>query len=440
MTDEMPFDIIGKFCSLGNKLGGLVFAEDALAKTVGGKNIFSGVPLGDGTELNRSVQLIFDILIYLFLKHVTIITPCYNQVMSKPSNFLERHGRFLLALALILGLTSFIMTILSQVLERGARTPEDKPGEYWLEKEETHVVNVLAGGALLPSSTDGEQAFDGLGQLVENYDYAAVAYHSLVGTDSSPAFADQVCQHGFNLIGLAYPGVHASGKEAIDRSMDYWNHSSVRFSGTYSSTDEKNQLRVFETNGISVIYLSYTDRLDDPLPDNEAYLVNVYSDEKTPAFVSRAAEQADVVIVSIAWDGEPGALPNDRQKQIANALSDAGASIVIGYADNAVQPACWIDDTLVFYSLGNLYTESEELTDRIGALGAVTVTKTTYGKQQRIELTNPKMDLVLSDPANKNVRFFSRTDDAVEDSAAFYEGYVQVLQQMDDSIRIGGLK
>ena len=54
----MPFDIIGKFCSLGNKLGGLVFAEDALAKTVGGKNIFSGVPLGDGTELNRSVQLI----------------------------------------------------------------------------------------------------------------------------------------------------------------------------------------------------------------------------------------------------------------------------------------------------------------------------------------------------------------------------------------------
>ena len=53
---------------------------------------------------------------------------------------------------------------------------------------------------------------------------------------------------------------------------------------------------------------------------------------------------ADLVIVSIVWEGEPGALPNERQRAVAEALADAGASIVVGYADHAVQPVCWIDD------------------------------------------------------------------------------------------------
>lgn len=363
--------------------------------------------------------------------------------MSKPSNFWDRHGKFLIALALILGATSFTMTILSRVLEQDTRPEEPEREEYWLDHEETNVVNILAAGAVMPCEEDGDSPFTELGVLVDNYDFSAVTYHSLVGTDSKSSFADEVCGAGFNMVGLAYPEVHDSGKEAIDSSMNYWNRSSVWISGTNSSTDEKNQLRIFEQNGVSVVYLSYTDRLNEPLPENESYLVNVYNDEKTPLFVNKAAEQADLVIVSIAWDGGQGALPNDRQRQVAEALAGAGASIIIGYAENAVQPACWIDDTLVFYSLGNLYSEAEAVTDRIGALGAVTVTETIYGDRHRVELTNPKMDLVVSVPeedAHAKVQFLSRVRQTLETGSELYTGYTETLQRMDDSIRIGGLR
>ena len=363
--------------------------------------------------------------------------------MSKPSNFWDRHGKYLIALALILGATSFIMTLLSRVLEQDTRPEEPSKEEYWLDHEETNVVNILAAGAVMPCAEDSESPFTELGTLVENYEFSAVTYHSLVGTDSQSSFADQICEAGFNMVGLSYPEVHDAGKEAIDGSMNYWNHSPVWISGTNSSTDEKNQLRIFEQNGVSVVYLSYTDRLNEPLPENEAYLVNVYNDEKTPLFVNKAAEQADLVIVSIAWDGGQGALPNDRQRKVAEALAGAGASIIIGYAENAVQPACWIDDTLVFYSLGNLYSESEAVTERIGALGAVTVTETIYGDKHRVELTNPKMDLVVSLPGEDQhavVQFLNRALPEIENGSELYDGYRETLQRMDDSIRIGGLR
>ena len=364
--------------------------------------------------------------------------------MDKQTNFWEKHGKYLLALALILAVTSLVMNVVTRVLEQGKKPAEPEKPEFWLDKEETNVVNILAAGAVMPCKEDTDDVFAGLGQLVNNYEYAAVTYHSLVGTDSRTAFADEVCVQGFNMVGLAYPEVHAYGKDAIDTSMNYWNQSNARISGTHSSTDERNQLRIFEQNGISTVYLSFTDGLKDPLPENEAYLVNVYDDEKTPLFVNKAAEQADLVIVSIAWEGGQGSLPNDRQKQIAEALAGAGASVIIGYADNAVQPVCWIDDTLVFYSLGNLYSESEEVTDRIGALGAVTVTETIYGDRHRIELTNPKMDLVASvkdeDVHAKVILLDKATEEQVPSCKELYEGYVQTLQRMDDSIRIGGLK
>lgn len=365
--------------------------------------------------------------------------------MNNESNSWNQYGKFLLALAIVLGITSLAMNLLSHALESQETPQASAESEFWLAEEKTNVINILAAGGIQPcSEATPEGVFSGLGNLVNNYELSAVSFRALVGTNTSSAFANQVQEVGFDLFGLAYPGVHAYGKDAIDSSMAYWNNTNVRTNGTFSSTDEKNILRIAEENGISAVYLSYTDTLDDELPENETYLVNVYDDEKSPLFVNKAAEQADIVIVSIAWEGGQGALPNDRQKEIAQALAGAGASIIIGYADNSVQPACWIDDTLVFYSLGNLYSEDKETTDRIGALGAVTVTETIYGDKHRIELTNPRMDLVVSVPeegAGMAVRLLSQaSDEEVEDRKELYDGYVQTIQRMDDSIRIGGLK
>ena len=364
--------------------------------------------------------------------------------MEKQSKFWDNYGRFFIALALVLSATSIAMNLLSRRLETEAAPEPTKSSEYWIDKEETNVINVLAAGAVMPGeAAQADHLYTDLGSLVKNYDVSAVSFHALVNSDCQTPFAEALTAQGFKMYGLAYPGALAFGKDGIDQSMAFWDAQSVRTSGTHTSTDTSNMIRMAEFNGISVIYLSYTDSLTGELPENENYLVNVYSDEKTPQFVYEASQMADLVIVSIAWDGEPGALPNERQRTIAESLADAGASIIIGYADHAVQPACWIDDTLVFYSLGDFYSQEKEDEQRIGALGAVTVTETVYGDKSRVELTNPKVDLIVSVPDGTNhydVKKLDRiTDEQIADHAELYKGYCETLQRMDDSIRIGGL-
>ena len=69
--------------------------------------------------------------------------------------------------------------------------------------------------------------------------------------------------------------------------------------------------------------------------------------------VTLAAEQADLVIVSVHWGGEYQASPSRRQRAIARTLTDAGAGLIIGHGPHVVQRVEWIEETLVAYSLGN---------------------------------------------------------------------------------------
>ena len=69
--------------------------------------------------------------------------------------------------------------------------------------------------------------------------------------------------------------------------------------------------------------------------------------------VAAAAEQADLVIVSVHWGGEYQATPSPRQRAIAARLAAAGADVVAGHGPHVLQPVEWVGETLVAYSLGN---------------------------------------------------------------------------------------
>ena len=70
--------------------------------------------------------------------------------------------------------------------------------------------------------------------------------------------------------------------------------------------------------------------------------------------VAAAAQQAELVVVSVHWGGEYQAAPSPRQRAIAKALAQAGADLVVGHGPHVLQPVEWEGETLVAYSLGNL--------------------------------------------------------------------------------------
>ena len=110
-----------------------------------------------------------------------------------------------------------------------------------------------------------------------------------------------------------------------------------------------------KVNGLSLAFLAFDD-VTQPI-DIEAAAAEVQS----------AKNQGALVVVSVHWGTEYQAGASPRQKEVAQALAQAGASLIWGHHPHVLQPSEWIEtengSTLVFYSLGNALFDQYGLAD-----------------------------------------------------------------------------
>ncbi len=110
-----------------------------------------------------------------------------------------------------------------------------------------------------------------------------------------------------------------------------------------------------KVNGLSLAFLAFDD-VTQPI-DIEA----------AAAMVRTAKEQGALVIVSVHWGAEYQPSPSHRQKEIGQALAQAGAALIWGHHPHVLQPSEWIEtdngSSLVFYSLGNALFDAYGLAD-----------------------------------------------------------------------------
>ena len=72
-----------------------------------------------------------------------------------------------------------------------------------------------------------------------------------------------------------------------------------------------------------------------------------------------AADEAELLVVSVHWGAEYQAGPTPRQEVLAQLLADAGADLILGHHPHVLQRVEWLqgqdnpNPTLVVYSLGN---------------------------------------------------------------------------------------
>ena len=72
-----------------------------------------------------------------------------------------------------------------------------------------------------------------------------------------------------------------------------------------------------------------------------------------PDAVRQVAVRSDLVIVSLHWGTEYMDRPQAAQRQLARALVDAGARLVLGHHPHVVQGVETYHDAVIAYSLGN---------------------------------------------------------------------------------------
>ena len=194
-------------------------------------------------------------------------------------------------------------------------------------------------------------------------DIGPAGYPSFNTTD---AMADALVATGFDLVGSASNHSYDWGYFGTnDHSCALWKKKNVVFTGTASSEADASRIATIERNGITFALLDYTYGVNGyEASDLPSYAVNFIDKNRIAADVSRAREQADVVLVAMHWGTENLMEADDYQTEYAQYLADLGVDVVLGSHPHVIGPMTWLNGkdghrTLVAYSLGNFLSRHE---------------------------------------------------------------------------------
>lgn len=257
-------------------------------------------------------------------------------------------------------------------------TPKEEPvkqEEPVVVEDKTKKMSLIAVGDVLihekvykdalkaDGTYDFHHMFTEVAPIIKNYDLKYCNMESTIGgkalgISGYPSFnspdeiGDELVNLGFNLVSLANNHALDRGEDALLYSNKFWkSKEGVITAGAYSSTEEQNEVRVHEKNGIKYAFLSYTTSSNSKV--YKSYLVNMYSDARAKSDIEKVKDKVDVIIVAMHWGTEYTKTPTYEETRIAQYLSSLGVNLIIGAHPHVVQPVRYVGDTLVIYSLGN---------------------------------------------------------------------------------------
>lgn len=284
-------------------------------------------------------------------------------------------------------------------------------------KEEIAIATFAAVGDVLihrslynDAKTESGYDFAPMFELVEPYikmaDLAMANQESVIGGEpmglsdypnfNSPfEIGTTLKEIGFDAVTMANNHTLDRGEQAILNAVEHWDSIGMVYTGAYSSHEDREALRVVESNGISFALLGYTYGTNGiPIPEGKDYLVNVIDADRIKEEIKAASDMADVIVVNLHFGKEYERIPNSSQKELASELAVAGADIIIGHHPHVLQPFEWIEQedgrkTFVAYSLGNFISGQEGVYREIAGILHLEVEKRVLGEDSSIKLGSP---------------------------------------------------
>lgn len=230
---------------------------------------------------------------------------------------------------------------------------------------------------------------------------AELGYSNYPRFNSPSEVGDAFLDAGFNLVSLATNHTMDKGEAGVINSVNYWkSKENVVYSGQWTSKEEREETHVYNINGISYAFFSYTTWTNGlETPAGKEYLNNVYSPEKAAADIAKVKDLADVIIVAMHWGTEYSLGVSSQQTEIANYLSSLGVNLIIGAHPHVVEPVEYINDgkTFVIYSLGNFISDQVGIERLTGLMMEVTIKKVVdVDDTVTISIESPKAELIYT--------------------------------------------
>jgi poly-gamma-glutamate capsule biosynthesis protein CapA/YwtB (metallophosphatase superfamily) len=165
------------------------------------------------------------------------------------------------------------------------------------------------------------------------------------------------------------------GLEGLETTLDQLEKDGIAAVGTNRTPAEQQRARIVEKRGIKIGFAAATYGLaGKAVPEGKDYLVNVVKFHRPgrPAqeinldLLNRQIalcqeERCDIIIASLHWGYEYEFFPRQQQIEVAHAIVEAGADIIVAHHSHVIQPLEYYRPrrnpqrtAVIAYSLGNL--------------------------------------------------------------------------------------
>ncbi|WP_285765784.1 CapA family protein [Peribacillus sp. SI8-4] len=164
---------------------------------------------------------------------------------------------------------------------------------------------------------------------------------------------------GFSVMTLANNHMMDFEEQGLLDTMDEFKRADMNHVGVGANTAEaRESIDYADVNGLRVATLGFTDVYGkDAVPTaTKAGILNSNPDllfEMIGKAKDAKQGNADLVVVNMHWGQEYSTSATSRQTDLAKAVIDAGADIIIGHHPHVLQSFDTYKDGIIFYSLGN---------------------------------------------------------------------------------------
>lgn len=164
---------------------------------------------------------------------------------------------------------------------------------------------------------------------------------------------------GFSVMTLANNHMMDFEEQGLVDTIDQFEKADMDYVGVGSNiTKAKENINYQDVKGVRVATLGFTDVYgkNAVAKNNQAGLLNSNPDllfEMIGNAKDAKKGNADLVVVNMHWGQEYATSATGRQTELAKAVIDAGADIIIGHHPHVVQSFDMYKDGIIFYSLGN---------------------------------------------------------------------------------------
>ncbi len=203
-----------------------------------------------------------------------------------------------------------------------------------------------------------------------------------------PSVVADLKESGFDVLSTANNHSMDRGALGADRTVDTLRKAGLPFTGSRKRSDAPGPWHVItKAKGFTVAWLGCTYSTNG-IPDPKNQILHCYKQKGeilSEIKALRADSEMDAIFLTPHWGVENRHKPGARQKDLARAAIEAGATAVFGAHPHVLQPwekvvAADEREGLVVYSAGNFISNQRQTAERAGIIAVVELVRPVGGK------------------------------------------------------------